>query len=120
MVAHSEPASSGPGNAYVLSWVEPQSRTVHTLGPWGDAIGNDRGFICNPGGNWDLRVIWPDDPGVITLSKVRVGFTRDGRYRCDYPIIWSTANAQLSADDELDLDCAADGSCRVDMHRTAH
>lgn len=119
VVVHSEPASSGPGNAYVLSWVEPESRTVHKLGPWGDTIANDRGFFCNPGGNWDLRAIWPDQPGVISLSRVTMGLTRDGRYRCEYPIIWSMSNAQLQADDELHVDCAADGKCHMNIRPAA-
>ncbi len=113
----SQPAASGPGLAYMLSSRGPCGADAPCAGPWGDPIRNEAGFNCGGMGDYHHNISWPGEAGIVVLSRMSMGMSHDGLYRCEADRLLELDVAALRTLDVLYLRCAADGVCQASVNQ---
>ena len=112
----SQPAASGPGLAYMLSSSGPCGAEAPCAGPWGDPVRNEAGFNCGGIGDYHRNISWPSEAGIVVLSRMSMGMSHDGLYRCNADRLLELDVTPLRELDVLSLRCDADGACQASVN----
>ena len=112
----SQPAASGPGLAYMLSSRGPCGADAPCACPWGDPIRNEAGFNCGGTGDHHRNISWPREAGIVVLSRMTMGMSHDGLYRCNADRLLELDVASLGEFDVLNLRCDAEGACQASVN----